>query len=111
MVPSFENVGGENISLTKKIPRATMSKQEYKEEFENLFWVRLYVYIRAKETNRDWDQHKFDQTVKKASDFFIYSDERAMFKFVNKEVKREPGEYFQTETYKKGSFRFRRKRG
>lgn len=111
VVPALENVKGKNISLTKKVPRATMTRQQYKEDFENLFWIRLYVYVRAKETNRDWDQHKFDQTVKKASDFFIYSGETAMFKFVNKEVKREPGEYFQTDEYRKGSFRFKRKRG
>lgn len=111
VVPIVENVGGKNISLTKRIPRATMTKQRYKEDFDNLFWIRLYIFVRAKETNRDWDQHEFDQTVKKASDFFVYSGERAMFKFINKEVKRSPGEYFETEKYIRGNFRFKRKRG
>lgn len=110
-VPIVENVKGVNISLTKTVPRAKMTQREYKENFDNLFWIRLYIYVKAKETNRDWDQHKFDQTVKKASDFFRYSGERPMFKFINKEVKRQPGEYYQTDRYRRGSFRFRRKRG
>jgi len=110
-VPAVETVEGRNISLTKTVPRAIMTDSEYESRFNNLFWIRLYIFIRAKETNRDWDQHKFDQTAKKASDFFIYSGELAMFKFVNKEVKREAGEYYQTDKYRRGTFRFKRKRG
>jgi hypothetical protein len=110
-VPLVENVGGKSISLTKRMPRATMSQVEYRERYDNLFWIRLYIYVRAKETNRKWDQHKFDQTVKKASDFFVYSGEAALFKFINKEVKRAPGEFFREEEPRRGTFRFRRKRG
>ena len=100
-----------NISLTAVRTRAIITRDEYARKYTNLFWVRLCLYLRAKETNRDWDQHKFDHVVQRASDFLIYSGEQAALKFINKEVKRAPGEYLQIEEFRKGSFRFKRKRG
>ena len=101
---------GKNISLTEVKDRAMLGHREFRSKYTNLFWIRLYLYIRAKETNRDWDQYKFDHVVKRASDFFTYSGERATIKFIDKEVKRAPGEYLQIEEYRRGSFRFKRKR-
>jgi len=109
-VPVIKNVRGANINLTEVIPRARMSPEEYQGKYDNFFWIRFYIYVRAKETNRDWDQYKFDQTVKRATDFYVYSGERTAFRFINKEVKREPGEFSQTEDFRKGTFRFKRKR-
>ena len=107
-VPIVREMGDKKISLTKVIPRATLSLQDFLEKYNNLFWIRLYVYVRAKETNRDWNQHKFDHVVKEASDFFTYSTEAAAFKFINKEVRRFPSD--QLVPYRRGSFRFKRKR-
>ena len=101
---------GRSISLTKVERRVMMERGEYESRYTNLFWLRLYIYIRAKETNRAWDQYKFDHIVQRASDFFTYSGEQAALKFINKEVKRPPGEYLQVDEYRKGSFNFNRKR-
>ena len=103
--------GAQNISLTRTEKRVMLNPDEYKLRYNNLFWIRLCIYIRAKETNRDWDQYKFDHVVKRASDFFTYSTEQAALKFINKEVERKPGEYFLTDEYRRGTFRFKRKRG
>ena len=104
---------GKKRSLTKVIARDTMGKEKYSEEwfFDNPFWIRLYVYIRAKETNRDWNQYKFDQVASKAAEFFIHSGEEAAYKFINKEVRRPFGENFQLDRYRRGTFTFKRKRG
>jgi len=101
---------GKSISLTKVEERVMMRRDFYESRYTNLFWIRLYTYIRAKETNRDWDQYKFDHVVQRASDFFVYSGERTALKFINKEVRRAPGEYLQVDEYRRGNFKFKRKR-
>ena len=97
-------------SLTKVINRAILSPEELDRKYNNLFWIRLYMYIRAKETNRDWNQDKFDHLVKKASDFFLYADEKSALKFINKEMRQTPEEYAASTKGRRGSFRFKRKR-
>tara|TARA_R110000824_G_scaffold58132_1_gene157454 strand:+ start:5039 stop:6259 length:1221 start_codon:yes stop_codon:yes gene_type:complete len=101
---------GRNISLTRVKKRATIDRKAYYGRYTNAFWVRFYIYIRAKETNREWDQYKFDHIVKRATDFLRYAGENATLKFINKEVKRAPGEYEHTDQYARGTFRFKRKR-
>jgi len=104
---------GKKKSLTKIIHRDTISKEQYNEEwyFDNSFWIRLYVFIRAKETNRDWNQYKLDQVASKAAEFFLYSGEEAAYKFINKEVRRPWKESSQIDKYRRGTFMLKRKRG
>lgn len=104
------NKNGRTISLTSVKDRVIMDRGIYNSRYNNLFWIRLYTYVRAKETNRDWDQYKFDHVVERARDFLIHSDSRTALKFIDKEVKRAPGEHLQIEDYRKGSFNFNRKR-
>lgn len=98
-------------SLTRVVRRDIMTDEKYKEEWEpdNAFWIRLYVYVRAKETNRDWNQYKFEQVSTKALQFFKYSGEEAAYKFINKEVRRLWGEDRAIGKYRRGNFRFQRK--
>ena len=88
-----------------------MTDEQYQEEWEsdNAFWIRVYIYVRAKETNRDWNQYKFDQVSQKAAQFLQYSGETAAYKFINKEVKRPWGEDKVIKKYRRGNFRFQRK--
>lgn len=97
--------------LTKVFQRATMSNEEYQQQWlsDDPFWIRLYIYVRAKETNRDWNQYKFEQVVTKATQFLQYSGETAAYKFINKEVKRPYGEEKFVGRYRRGNFRFQRK--
>ena len=107
-VPTVREIKNRRISLTKVIPRAKLDPQHYIDRYDDLFWIRLYAYIRAKETNRDWNQHKFDHVVKEASDFFTYSSEKSALKFINKEMTRLAVD--EAIDYRRGSFRFKRKR-
>jgi len=106
-------IKGENRkrSLTMVVNRDIMTDEQYQEEWEsdNAFWVRLYIYVRAKETNRDWNQYKFDQVSQKAAQFLQYSGEDAAYKFINKEVRRPWGEDKVIGRYRRGNFRFQRK--
>jgi hypothetical protein len=108
-------VSGENQkrNLTDTIQRDIITEEQYQEEggwfFDNDFWIRMYVYIRAKETNRDWNQYKFDQVSAKAVQFFQYSGEATAHKFINKEVRRPWGEDKVIGRYRRGNFRFQRK--
>jgi len=108
--PIVTHKDGQTISLTRVEERVILEAKIAQRRYTNAFWIRFYIYLRAKETNRDWDQYKFDHMVKRATDFFVYKGETAMKKFIDKEVKRPPGEYFQVEEYRRGSFRFKRKR-
>jgi hypothetical protein len=106
-------IKGENRkrSLTRVVNRDIMTDEQYQEEWEsdNAFWIRLYIYVRAKETNRDWNQYKFDQVSQKAAQFLQYSGEDAAYKFINKEVRRPWGEDKVIKRYRRGNFRFQRK--
>ena len=106
-------IKGENRkrSLTRVVNRDIMTDEQYQEEWEsdNAFWIRLYIYVRAKETNRDWNQYKFDQVSQKAAQFLQYSGEDAAYKFINKEVRRLWGEDKVIKRYRRGNFRFQRK--
>ena len=106
-------IKGENRkrNLTRVVRRDIMTDEQYQEEWEsdNAFWIRLYIYVRAKETNRDWNQYKFDQVSQKAAQFLRYSGETAAYKFINKEVKRPWGEDKVVKKYRRGNFRFQRK--
>lgn len=113
-VPELRQIKNKEYALTKLIPRATMTGDQFSERYDNTFWIRLYVYLRAQETNQDWDQYKFDHVVKEATDFFVYatqeptiSNEEAAFKFINKEVKRTQIEPIWK--HRRGTFRFKRK--
>jgi len=109
-VPLFGEEG-RKTSLTKVIKRDIMSEEQYEEEWrsDDSFWLRLCIYIRAKETNRDWNQYKFDQVSAKAAQFLEHANEDAAFKFINKEVRRPWGEDEVIKKYRRGNFRFQRK--
>ena len=106
-------IKGENRkrSLTRVVRRDIMTDDQYNEEWkpDNAFWIRLYVYVRAKETNRHWNQYKFEQVSAKAFQFLKYSGEEAAYKFINKEVRRLWGEDRAIGKYRRGNFRFQRK--
>jgi len=106
-IPVVRTIKSKSFSLTKEIPRAIMEWAEYEERYDNLFWIRLCVYIRAKETNQDWDQYKFDHVVQRASDFLTHSTETAAFKYINQEMRiAVPDPSVKT---RRGNFRFQRK--
>jgi hypothetical protein len=95
-------------TLTSNIERATLSQEEFDDKWasNDNFWIKLYIYIRAKETNRNWDQNKFKSVVKKATQFLKYSTPSATHKYVNKEVRRPWGEDAAIGEYRRGTFRF-----
>jgi hypothetical protein len=95
-------------TLTSNVERATLSQEEFENNWasNDNFWIRLYIYIRAKETNRNWDQNKFKTVVKKATQFLKYSTQSAAYKYVNKEVRRPWGEDAAVGEYRRGTFRF-----
>jgi predicted thioesterase len=69
------------------------------------------LYIRAKETNQNWDQHKFDHISQRATDFMVHAGEEAAMKLINKEVKVPLNQFGLTKKrQRRGTFRFKRKR-
>jgi len=108
--PVVGEVEGGTINLTTVEKRAMMSVAEYESKYDNLFWIRFYLYVRGKETNQDWDQHDFDHRSQRASDFLIYSGEEVAMKYINKEVFIPVNQYARGVKKRKGSFRLKRKR-
>jgi len=108
--PVVHEQKGANITLTSVERRAILTPEEYAAKYDNLFWVRFYLYVRGKETNQDWDQHKFDHLAQRASDFLLHSGQDTALKFINKEVKSPLNAYAMGLAEAPGTFRLKRKR-
>ena len=80
----------DNSSMSIIRSRERLTKEEAAEKFSDSFWVRLYIYIRARETNRPWKQPKFDRVVKEAANLMFLYDDGSGMKYIYREV--EAGE-------------------
>ena len=71
------------ITLSK---REVVSESEATGEYSDEFWIRLYVYICAKETRQTWGQPKFDRIVKKVLNLITIKDEQKALQYLSKEI-------------------------
>ncbi len=62
--------------LVKEREILTLDKLNFR--YQEKHWIRLYAYLRALETHRDWKQSKFDSTVRKATETLKYRNYETM---------------------------------
>jgi len=67
--------------------REKLTEQQAYDKFPEPFWMRLYVYVRAKEVRKKWNQARFDRVVKKVLDFWRIKDRRTAMRFLQKSLK------------------------
>ena len=68
----------------KLTQRATLTDQEFDEKYPPEWWIRYYTYIRAKETNRPWDQNKFEMVVRTAQKKAKFLNMSSALEYINK---------------------------
>ena len=79
--------------------REQLTEEEAFEKYPEQLWVRLYAYVRAKETHRKWNQARFNKVVKRIIDFWRIKGRRTAMKFLQKSVKQGPENLFSLKKH------------
>jgi len=75
-----------NKSTYKLTQRATLTDEEFEKKYPPAWWIRLYIYIRARETYRKWDQRRFEKVVLLAQEREKYLNMEAALRYINTAV-------------------------
>jgi len=74
--PSFSfNSSGRPIIENKEIIREPQTVAEIDKETSDEFWLRMYLFIRAREENKEWNQSIFEKNVRNS---FFYLEGKSM---------------------------------
>lgn len=68
----------------KLVQRTTLTDKEFDEKYPPRWWIRHYVYIRARETARKWDQTRFEMVVKNAQKKEKHINMDAALEYINR---------------------------
>ena len=70
--------------LTKKIVRTVREQSSIEQEFDQQYWLRMYMFIRAREENKPWNQVLFERAVRNAFYYHTKKSERVALEFVKR---------------------------
>jgi len=79
---------GVKTSVVKEVDRKSMSWEEFKEEYGDLFWLKTYLDVRILENNIAWSKEKYDRKLKKAFIAYKVLDFDEAVAYINDEVKK-----------------------
>lgn len=79
-----------NKVVTEVFNRQIISARELERNFDDKFWLRLFLYVRAKETNQSFTQRKFDLFVNKVLDIYSTLGLNKAVEFAAKNLKGGP---------------------
>jgi hypothetical protein len=68
--------------ITERIERKTIGIND----FDNVFWLKIYTYIRARETATTMTQTSFNRLVKDASSIFLKLDKQRALDYINRHL-------------------------
>lgn len=75
------------LSVKKTIvKRKQINVQNLVNEPANSYWIRLYVFIKARENNVNWDQAKFDFVCKKVESLYSGLDKNQSMVYLEREI-------------------------
>ena len=80
-IPSSSVDGAAAYKLTQ---RTTLTDEEFDKQFPPKWWLRVYTYLRARETEKRWDQKKFEMVVKNAQKKEKYLNMDAALEYINR---------------------------
>ncbi len=80
------------VQVYKTTEKKVIIRKQYEEEemsliYPELFWIRLYFYLRAKENNVNWYQASFENNVARASDIYRYEGKFKAMDYISKTIK------------------------
>ena len=81
-VPSECQDGKTIWKLTK---REVLTREAFEKKYPPRYWIRLYVWLRAKESDKPWSQRKFNAVVKKAKAYEKALNIEAALKYISGE--------------------------
>ena len=68
------------------VVRESYTEEELFQRYSDHFFMKLYVYVRAIETGKDWSQSTYDAVVYKARDFLRLKGLNIAMKYVHKNL-------------------------
>lgn len=74
----------QDAAAYKLTSRATLTDEEFEKNFPPKWWLRVYSYIRARESEKQWDQKKFEMVVKNAQKKEKYLNMSAALEYINR---------------------------
>ena len=80
---------GRLITTTVLSERKKITRAELDERYADDYWIRMLVFIRAHEMNKNWDQMQFDRIVKRAQNFNRHVDKKTAMKYINNQFKND----------------------
>jgi hypothetical protein len=60
-----------------------INDRQFEEVCDPYFMNKLYIYIRAKETGKQWDQNTFNKIVHNSNEILKYDGEEASLDYIN----------------------------
>jgi len=80
---------GVKTDTVKEIDRESMSWEEYKQEYGDLFWLKTYFDIRMLENGILWSKEKYDRKLKKVFIAYKVLDFESAVEYINDEIKKK----------------------
>lgn len=85
--------------------RQITSPENLQQDYNSVHWMRLYSYIRAIETSKNWGQYDFEKSVKEANAVYVYRSEQQAYKMLESNFTDRTSELFhKRDLTKKNSF-------
>jgi len=80
--------GSNSLNPTKLdlIQREVYTEEELFEKYSDHFFIKLYTYVRAIETKKDWGQARYDMVVYKARDLMRLKGKNTAMKYLHKNI-------------------------
>jgi len=70
------------------------------------FWIKLYLYLRTKESNLNMGKSQFDAKMRHAQKLFQYKGLTEATDYINMEIRRFTERTFEGEGTKPGGYKF-----
>jgi len=88
------------------IKREAISKAEFEKRYDMNFWIKLYLYLRTKESNLNMGKSQFDAKMRHAQKLFQYKGLTEATDYINMEIRRFTERTFEGEGTKPGGYKF-----
>lgn len=80
-------VGDRSVTLSTQIHKRVLVDEISPIEFDELYWLKYYLYIRGKEMNRPWRQVTFDRLMKTASQIYKFQNYSKALAYLNRRLR------------------------
>ena len=74
-------------SRTMSITREVVTFEDFEQKYDQFFWMKMYMYIRAKENGKTWTDKQFNNKTKKMLQVYKALDIAEALRYINDETK------------------------